>query len=383
MNDKEIKRIISEELEVPAAVDAKMRGALNMLSAGTYLGAPTRVKPSPRRRVAIVAIAAVLVVALSGIALAASGGKLGIFDFLNRGEQVLPGATELVETPQIGIFGDGITFNIREFLYDGETVYAVVEVAPPDADTLLIGEDSMRNDPISDLGPQFAGDMTPISEYAAARGMKIVHTGVGFDMAAMGMDTSSGECRLEADGTLVYMLSGQPRETEQLIIQYNWAEVAADGSYIFPDYFEGGRTPATLSVPMVGTPRSNAIVETECAVDFADLGVRVDKLTLELTPMAAYYRIDYTITNAALFDSFTVDGMGVAFSFLDENGNVIQSIGGGAMGRDPGDATRGIEQGSLPAMSELPKSVTLRGFNAGLDWGSAEYEAHEITISQD
>jgi hypothetical protein len=336
----------------------------------THLRTDRRVRRShvPLRAALIAAI--VFAVGISALAAAPVLAKLGIFDFLRPDAVVLPEAEELIETPEVTQSSGVAVYDVREVLYDGETVKIVVAVTPVDKNTLLIGQESL-DDPIANL---YGDDGTPIGEYAAARGMTTMSCYVSINHESAGIDYSSVGYKLEGDGTLVYILSAKWSGGEEIVLNYGSAPISANRDLEVGDFTRG-----TLIVPIVGTENPTRVVEA--ATVFADLGVRVDKITLTSTPMAMYYRIDYTIIDAEVFDAFEVTGMGASFSFVDEDGESIQGAPvDGRSGRIDGSDTLGECTGGLPPSADFPERVTLRGYEAGSDWGSKSYEAHTFEL---
>lgn len=124
----------------------------------------------------------------------------------------LPEAAEIVVTapPQEGSEGDLATFRLREAVYDGEYAYMIVDVTPREG-LLLYGPSSGPKDPMSDLTGDGSIPMT-IDEYAGKNGLQMASVAVSTALEALGEAfISSIECHMEADGTLVLMLTCQGR----------------------------------------------------------------------------------------------------------------------------------------------------------------------------
>lgn len=62
------------------------------------------------------------------------------------------------------------------------------------------------------------------------------------------------------------------------------------------------------------------MVSTE-PVDYAEVGVRIDKVTMMIKPLEIYYTIDYTVTNREKFAA--LDG-GLDFEIIDPNSGAAE-----------------------------------------------------------
>ena len=117
------------------------------------------------------AAAIAIICALSaGIALTLSN-TWGILDFLSGRRAdvtVLPEASAIVQTevPQEGNQTDIAAFTVREAVYDGQSVFIVLDVKPSSPDYLLLGPDVYPSDHIASMGPVFGGATGTIDDYA-------------------------------------------------------------------------------------------------------------------------------------------------------------------------------------------------------------------------
>ena len=328
--------------------------------------------PMKKMNFRIIAAAAAVVLLAAGTAVALTN-PWGILDFLgewNREAVVLPDAAEIVQTdmPQNGGETELVSFSVREAVYDGENLYVVVEARSVGADKLILGSDTMLTDPIGDLGPLFANRSGTIAEYLKESGRTPIHTSMLMD----GVDMQTSSFLLESDGVMVYMLSsryddGAPQLTLDILC-------------VSTPFVDGGRDVEamerrTLTVTLQNTGTQN-MVSSVNAIEYADCGVRVDKITLTSSPMAIYTEIEFTVIDPVKYAE-TEDGLW--FEFIDAEGNRLPD-GADASGHvGPADetGTRFIQKGSLRAAPVLPGEVSLRGYNA---WEKNRYEAHTFEM---
>ena len=346
---------------------------------------------------AAIAVAACLILATAGVAAVSHGG---LFDFLDQGGDsgALPEAAEIVATdpPQQGGEGKLASFKLRETVYDGEYVYMVVDATPADG-ILLLGPGLLPPDAMRDLTKEDSDAMT-IGEYAEANDLQMAIVGISTAAAAEGAEDAitSFDWRLEADGTLVFMLSGEaPRgagdafETT-LLCSVTPLVSAAEGEGIIMQYFEeDGEEPVSkyigYDVDEAHIQRSELAFALTAAgpaeaqaydlgAAYPGCGVRVERVTFEPSPMALYYEIRFTITDEAAYAA-TEDG--VQFEFLDANGERLPD-GATMSGQTAAQADGSLVQsGSLSAQSDLSQIAALRAFNC---WTKERYESHELTL---
>jgi len=348
---------------------------MNTISAKP-ISAPIPTTHKPRLRFPAAAAVAIICILTIGTATAlALTNTWGIMDFLTNRQhnvEVLPDATNIIQTEILQDGGEAglATFSVREAVFDGLNVYIVVEVKPARQNYLLLGPDTMLSDPISEMGPLYEGISDTVDEYANKNDMIPIRTGISF-MA----DSISIDFLREADGTLVYMLNSRYIDgNPQVTLDLNCITVQfVNGEYDMEDI---QRETLTVTFQNIGTLDSVISVST---ADYADCGLRVDKVTLIRTPMEIYAEIEYTVTD---FDKFAEVGGNIRFEFIDENGERLPA---GASTGDSGvmlfnedrDYPRYKHSESFRATTEMPSEIILRAFN----WESKDrYEAHTFEV---
>ena len=346
---------------------------------------------------AAIAVAACLILATAAFA---AVSHWGLFDFLNQGRDsgALPEAAEIVATdpPQQGGAGKLASFRLREAVYDGEYVYMVVDATPADG-ILLLGPGLLPPDAMRDLTKEDSDAMT-IGEYAGENDLQMAIVGISTAAAAEGAEDAitSFDWRLEADGTLVFMLSGEAPQgmgdafETTLLCSVTPLVSAAEGEGITMQYFEeDGEEPVSkyigYAVDESHIQRSELAFALSAAgpaeaqaydldAAYPGCGVRVERVTFEPSPMALYYEIRFTITDEAAYAA-TEDG--VQFEFLDANGERLPD-GATMSGQTAAQADGSLVQsGSLSAQSDPSQIAALRAFNC---WTKERYESHELTL---
>lgn len=324
---------------------------------------------------------AIACIMLATAALAAAN-QWGVFDFVaNRYNiKVLPQAQDIVqrEFAENSVQAGDAIFSVREAVFDGQHTYIVLAVKPADDSVLLLGTDSMPADMASDLLGEERGEGLTIRDWAAKHGKtKLVHTNVGDNALAQGEESivSSIDFITEEDGTLVYMLSGARQSGKSKL---DVELVCISGLY---DENESLSQESLERVPLafeLTASAANDRAQNAEPATYADCGVRVDRVTLEGTPMAVYYEIEYTVVDEAAYEK-TDDGLW--FEFLDEKGERLPdgATASGEVAEVEGSNGKVLmERGSLEAMETLPRQVTLRGYNC---WEKNRYETHVFEMN--
>ncbi|SHH59171.1 hypothetical protein SAMN02745823_00400 [Sporobacter termitidis DSM 10068] len=320
----------------------------------------------------IAAVIAIICVLSAGTALALSN-TWGILDFLSGRRldvEVLPEASKIVQTdvPQEGTQTDVAAFTVREAVYDGQSVYIVLDVKPSSPDYLLLGPDVYPSDQTASMGPIFNGGTGTIADYAQENHKEMLQTSVGISGANCSIDYL-----LEEDGTLVYMIEGR----------YEGDSAAPDVELrcvAVPFVIENGKytrdmdskKDTTLSATLKNTGTQESVISTEPAV-FDDCGVRVDKITLKSSAMSTYAEVEFTVIDEEKY----AETDGILFEFLDSYGERIPSGAASGGGIVTIDDTHYIEKISLQATEKLPSEVILRGYSY-LD--KDRYETHTFEM---
>ncbi len=329
--------------------------------------------PVKKLSTGLVIVLCILVIITAAVAAAS---QWGIFDFLSyRGQmnQVLPAAQQIVQTqvPQQSGATEYAAFTLREAIYDGEKSYLVLAATPLKENVMLVGPDTDPEDCIGDLGPQFADSELCVADYAHQQGKDLlVRVNIADNATMQGLEgcVNSMDFVLEADGSLVLMIAGnQSTSAAELPIELLCYTIPLDES--------AAPAPATLSFTLANTQTTASVSSKQSAV-FADCGVEVTSVVLTASPMNTYARIEFTVTDA---DAYAKTDDGLWFEFLDENGQRLPSgaSGEGSVGPAGEDGLSYVQKESLIAMEQLPKTVTLRGYNC---WEKNHYETHTFEM---
>ncbi|MDL2318899.1 hypothetical protein LJC74_07500 [Eubacteriales bacterium OttesenSCG-928-A19] len=334
-----------------------------------------------------VSLGVVLAIVLIAAIAVAAAAQWGIFDFIdNRHNQgpVLPEATELLQqdiAQEGGVTGMA-SFELREAVLDGRSLFMVVAVHPLDAETMLLGTDTMPSDGIINMGPLFAGETATIADWAERNGRtRLVHTNIYDETGRTDGEPliSSLDYILEEDGTLVYMLNGtcetaEPTVAIELVCStMPWVKDGGEDSLD-----ETRRERASLRFTL-DAPQITNVATYDTPTVFADCGVRVDRVTLSGTAMSTHAHVEFTVIDA---DAYALTDGGLWFEFLDGNGERLPSgsVGSGSISAVEGtDGKQMVQEDDLAAMETLPETIILRGYNA---WEKNRYETHEMTSTK-
>jgi hypothetical protein len=253
----------------------------------------------------------------------------------------------------------------------------VFTVTPVERDTiLLISLDYYPDDPINVLGPLFDGETGTIADYAAAHELKIVKAGIG---RSSGSWNGGWNCHMESGGTLVLVAD----------IHYDGDAIDAldlDLSCVLTPMPYSAETerdyPATnLSFTLRNTGHFST-ASIAHPVEFTDVGVRIDNITLSASEVSVNVRVEYSVIDQAKYDA-TEDGL--LFEFLCDDyedlpfgpGQRLPDGPGGSSGIISLDGTNTsfAVEWSLAAMESLPDHLIVRGFNC---MSKDRYETHVV-----
>ena len=352
---------------------------------------------------------ALIAVTLCAAAIAAAN-RWGMLDFVDRyavDHYIPEDAQAYVQTDVAQLENEWVTVSIRELYYDGRTSRMTVDVAPKAEHVLLVGEDLCLSDPFINLTHEYVmdgeNDMRTVYQVIGEEGYEAVYaaTSCTFD-AAHGITGGSMDYILGEDGTLTifqqeeYAENRPQREvTFQAILMPYDTPLDPDGyaNYDKRDTLEAAIT-LTASVSPTDVPVGegeipNVYVSRE-PIEYPSVGVRVDRLMIEVKPQDIYAIINYTVTGA---EAFAKTENGLWFEFIDpEKASDLPADGQYAQQR----LTSGLSGGGMvmpldddketPTMyrqtetlgrNELHDAYTLRAFNC---WEKDRYETHTFAM---
>ena len=370
--EAELKSVI--KVEVPRSTFVKVENVLRNLEHKKDI---TYMKPGYTKSAFIAAaLTAVLLVTTTALAVSNS---FGILDYLNsriNSGAVLPDATKTVQGDVFQNAGqnESATFAVREAIFDGSDVYIVFAVKPEDQNLILIALDYTLDDPVAVLGSHYAYYEGTIDEYATANNKRVVWVGIG------GLD-GGWDCRTENDGTLV------------IIASTYYSGIAADAlGFELPCFLipMPGSTDTGSCMPVTTLSfvlhNSGHFYESSATpgVEFFDVGVRIDNITLSASEISVNVRIEYTVVDQKKFD--VMDG-GFLFELLSEKYEGLPHGYEQRLPNGPGESggvtpldstnTRFAQEENLAAMEVLPAQLIIRGFNY---LNKARYETHIVEI---
>ncbi|MDR1542321.1 MAG: hypothetical protein LBU32_30960 [Clostridiales bacterium] len=180
------------------------------------------------RRLAMAAVTAIMTLTFATAALAFTGViNISLLGELSRSRDVPPEASELVQTTnstaQVETAFGKAKFTVLETLWDGETLFVACEIAPPDAQTLLVSSTELCNIdetlPMSAYYYNFEIDDSPtFADYMRENGYaKMLYAGVSLWNADTNGSLGGGgyHCDL-VDGKLIYYIEIQGNYTQLL-----------------------------------------------------------------------------------------------------------------------------------------------------------------------
>ena len=366
-------------------------------------------QPVMMKKMTLAVAFALIAVTLCAAAIAAAN-RWGMLDFVDRyavDHYIPEDAQTYVQTDVAQLENEWVTVSIRELYYDGRTSRMTVDVTPKAEHVLLVGEDLCLSDPFINLTHEYVmdgeNDMRTVYQVIGEEGYEAVYaaTSCTFD-AAQGITGGSMDYILGEDGTLTifqqeeYAENRPQREvTFQAILMPYDTPLEPDG---YANYDRRDTLEATITLTASVSPTDVPVGEGEIPnvyvsrepIEYPSVGVRVDRLMIEVKPQDIYAIINYTVTDA---EAFAKTENGLWFEFIDpEKASDLPADGQYAQQR----LTSGLSGGGMvmpldddketPTMyrqtetlgrNELHDAYTLRAFNC---WEKDRYETHTFAM---
>lgn len=353
-------------------------------------------RPIMKRKISAALAAALIIAALSAVALAAAG-HAGILDFLSRyqGAYIPDNAGDFIESDVATLDDGALTVSVRELYYDGRTARMTVGVTPKDTKTLLLGTDCSMLDGWQSLAQPLDGSWdeadtrTVLDVYRAGSYTSAYRISLWTSEAAAGSADGAMDYTLGEDGTLTVYLeqsydSDLPERDIALVVE---AIPFADPEGDTLDF--DARQTISQQLTMTAakaepTAQAGVYVSAEPIV-YESIGVRVDSVRIEVKPLELYAAIEYTVIDRTLYAQ-TDDGLW--FEFIDPDSTADApyeqrltaglSLSGTSHPTD-GDlqtATHFIQEETL-GINELRSSYTLRAYEC---WDKQRYDTHTFQM---
>ena len=353
-----------------------------------------KARKTVKRKISMALVFALIGVLLCGVALAAVS-RAGVLDFIGRYADTFipPDAGDYVQT-DVAAFESGAAASavVRELYYDGRTVRLTVDVTPADEKTLLMGMDTWVEDPWQDLISMTWDDM----DLSDTRTVEDVFKELGYaraynvniycDQETEGtIARGSADFVLGEDGVLTVFSQwefddDQPQRDIVLKAALQVYEADENGLPVSTGEVERYEYAMTLTSASRDDNAEAEIYVSEAAVLYEEIGVRVDRVTIEVKPLELYATIDMTVVDEALFAK-TDDGLW--FEFIDPDSAASEPweqrlssglTGGG--GSFPLDGAHYRQRETL-GLNELRGTYTLRAYEC---WNKTRFDTHEFTM---
>ncbi|MGN0776377.1 MAG: hypothetical protein ACI4MM_06825 [Candidatus Ventricola sp.] len=366
-------------------------------------------KPVMKKKIAWAAAVALIAVMLCAAAFAAAN-RWGMLDFVDRyavDHYIPEDAQDYVQTDVAFMENEWASISIRELYYDGRTCRMTVDVAPKQEHVLLVGEDMCLSDLFINLTHEYVmdgeNDLRTVYEAAQEEGYESVYAAAFCIIdSEHGITGGSMDYILGEDGTLTIFQQEEfdedrpQREVtfQALLIPYS-TPLDPEG---YADYDKRETLEATLMLTASVSPTDAPVLEGEIPnvfvsrepIEYPGVGVRVDRVTIEVKPQDIYAIIDYTVTD---MEAYAKTDHGLWFEFIDPEkameqpaqGNYAQQrltsgLSGGGMvspiDEDNEEPTK-YRQTETLGKNELHETYALRAFDC---WEKERFETHTFEM---
>ena len=351
-----------------------------------------------------ISAAAILVIAIIIIsmtaALAAALNGWGIINFAGnhvnayvppKYEESITKENEIIET-------ESVRCTIQESYYDGQ-ILRMTALIVPKTDVLLIGPGTSAEDPISELFWQRLNPEDEETEWESIGSYALREHGGHLAEVNLSVDMQWDDCASDfmrnEDGSYTFYLECQSTE------EASEANMSITLYYlpmtISEEQLESGQVNIDLenkeTASIHKTFRSVATKTFVCdtPLDFSSVGVRIQCVTLTVTPLEIRCALDYEITDLNLYKA---QQDGLWFEFIDPNSEETESYAqrvsegltsGGSWGRLDGKHDLPDEVGTIYrqrdaiGLDALSDQYTIRAYNA---WEKTRYEAVTFHVTE-
>lgn len=365
-----------------------------------------------KKKISLAVAFALLAVTVCAVAIAAAN-RWGMLDFVSRysTEPYIPeDAQDYVEQDVALLQNDLVSVNVRELYYDGRTSRMTVDVTPKDEHVLLVGEDVCLEDPFCNLTQSYVdggeNDMRSVYQVFCEEGYEDIYTAnvsmmTDVSNPAAGMASGMLDYKLGEDGTLT--LFSQTEYTSDMPERSAIIRVTLTpyDKPVTADSVSNYKARVKLDYPMTLVSAVNptdapvpedAVANTyvsEAPVEYPSVGVRVDRLLIEVKPQELYATVDFTVTDREAFDKLE-DGLW--FEFIDPQKEINPALEGEfwqqrlTPGLSGGGMVQPMEETEQPThfrqtetlgKNELHETYTLRAYDC---WEKNRYEAQELVM---
>lgn len=332
-------------------------------------------------------IFAIVTLMLSGVALAAAK-HWGVLDFVSGSDTWLPDDAQTYFTDEVLITEtDAGVLTIREVYYDGYRAHITADLTPKKENTLLVHARYDIQDGVGNLFrytlAEAEADRRTIAQFYEDSGCNDLWLA---DVSAAKYADSLTDSILNEDGTLTFYLTltfGERQPTREAELTFSIFHLGSPDQYDYAGYVRE-RTKITLPLTLTIPPEaSSRIYVSDVPQEYPQVGVRVDRITVEVMPLDIYASIEFTVIDRAAYDK--LDG-GLWFEFIDpastEESYSQQRLktglsSDGSIGGDP-DGTAFVQHATLSA-NELHDTYTLRAYDA---WTKERYETCTFTMQE-
>lgn len=338
-----------------------------------------------KRKVSTALVLAIIAILLASVALAAAG-KWGMQQFWQQYQDayVPDNVEDYIQTDVHELRSNDVTVLIRETYYDGTRAYATVDVTPTDKDTLLIPDFMSMTDQWGDLTKSEDGT-TILDKWQASGKTRVLAIGISSREAQADADvTGSVDAVLNEDGVLTFSVEAR----------YDAYEAERSGlielmliPYSDPAMGEAGRdanwkAKFTLSMPLKVEQEARYITCQTPQV-YESIGIRVEGITLEVTPMNIRASVAYTVTDET---AFAAQGGDVWFEFIDpdsaETAPYKQRLKSGVDTDgwiEEDDSGHFVQVESL-GVNEIHERYTLRAYNSST---KERFETYTFIVAEE
>lgn len=376
MKREEYSARLHKEME-PVRVSRQLRArTLAALCQGRPIKEDTRMTIKHKFTVTLAVVLSALL--LSGVALAAAS-HWGVLDFVTRSDTWLPEDAQSYFTDEVLIAEtDAGVLTVREAYYDGYRAHITADLVPKDQKTLLLYAWYDIQDVVGNLFrytlEQAEADRRTVAQFYKDGGYTSLWLA---DLDAVQMDCTSDSI-LHEDGTLTFYLQTvfpDRQPTREMPLTLSLFRFGSADEYDYARYVTE-RTKISLPLTLTAHPEASCrTFVSEAGQEYPSVGVRVDRITVEVMPLDIYASIEFTVTDQAAFDK--LEG-GLWFEFIDPastetspgHQRLKQGLSSdGSIGGNPG-GTAFIQHETL-SPNELHGEYVLRAYSA---WTKERYE---------
>jgi hypothetical protein len=289
-------------------------------------------------------------------------------------------AQEILASTFLSTQVSGVDFNMTEVLFDGYRFFLKGNIK--DTENRLLLCDDSTNLRVKDIDIDINSELT-VAEYAREKDETPIYVGMAADrvwfdeqQSRWGRIGYGWDSRRNDDGSIDFLLTierdNPPFNVSGIPINCYVTRFGIDGK---PDFANQSSIICNVNISDIAI--NNTIIENVEPIEFEKYGLRLNKLTFNITPLSTYAAMDFTVTDPYKYRGGS-DENGkpiypsriIRIDFMDKDGIIIPCPDfefAGGFSQDNTDRLHCTAVTQLVTFDEPPSEVYMKLYDLELD----------------